>query len=352
MSDNFGHHLVRNRQRLTPENSQRSVNKLALNFDELNDQVIILRQVDICADAPSAPFLDWSKCEKAEIAVQIKNIEGLSEGSVTIKASTLQKIHPALLPRQLEAEFLFPISLKAVVLQLQAHLRHNCEEGLKPAGPDFDTSIAQVAREDEGFFKLARMDGPKEISADESTQTKPQTKERLLTPADRPTFPMARMKSARHEIDLRKIESDGPNICAILKNPPRRAGLEQLQEIFLTEEQLDVGQVADLLAAFPKVLSAMVMLGDGTVLGGRIPDAYHLETALVAPALMRTVQEFNRKLRSDEISAFTLLGDRPVTFFAEGNVCVLIAHEGRGLLPGVRQRIGAVARALDAFCAK
>ncbi len=351
MSDNFGNHLVRNRQGLAPENSQKSVNKLALNFDELNDQVIILCQVDICADAPSAPFLDWSKCEKAEIAVQIKNIEGLSEGSVAIKASTLQRIHPVLLPGRLEAEFLFPISLKAVVLQLQAHLRHNCEEEPKAVGPDFDTSIAQVAREDEGFFKLARMIGPKESSTDESTQTKPQTKEQLLTPADRPTFPMARMKSARHESDLQTERSE-PKSGAILQNSPRRAGLEQLQEIFLTEEQLDASQVADLLAALPKVLSAMVMLGDGTVLGGRIPDAYDVETALVAPALMRAVQEFNRKLRPEEISAFTLLGDRPVTFFTEGNVYVLIAHEGRGLLPGVRQRIGAVARALDALCAK
>ena len=32
-----------------------------------------------------------------------------------------------------------------------------------------------------------------------------------------------------------------------------------------------------------KVNSAFVMLGDGTVLGGTLPDGYHLETALLAP---------------------------------------------------------------------
>jgi hypothetical protein len=116
----------------------------------------------------------------------------------------------------------------------------------------------------------------------------------------------------------------------------------------MTEDQLDSAQVANLVAAFPKVSSAMVMLADGTVLGGNVPDGYHLETALRAPLIMRSVQEFNRQLRSQETSAFTLLGDIPVTLFVEGNVYILISHQGRGLLPGVRERIGEVARALDA----
>jgi hypothetical protein len=103
------------------------------------------------------------------------------------------------------------------------------------------------------------------------------------------------------------------------------------------------------LAAFPKVNSAMVMLGDGTLLGGNIPDGYDLETALRdTPVIMRSVQGFNRGLRSHETSAFTLLGDPPVTLFGEGKVYILISHEGRGLLPGVRERMREVARALDA----
>jgi hypothetical protein len=65
---------------------------------------------------------------------------------------------------------------------------------------------------------------------------------------------------------------------------------------------------------------------------------------------MQSIREFNRNLRSTETSAFTLLGDRPVTLFSEGNVYILISHEGRGLLPGMRERIGEIARALDAVC--
>jgi hypothetical protein len=116
----------------------------------------------------------------------------------------------------------------------------------------------------------------------------------------------------------------------------------------MMDDLLDAPQVANLVAAFPKVKSALVMRDDGTVLGGNVPDGYHLETALLAPVIMRSVQEFNRRLRSVEMSAFTLLGGVPVTLFAEGSICILISHEGRGLVPGVRERIGEVARALDA----
>jgi len=35
--------------------------------------------------------------------------------------------------------------------------------------------------------------------------------------------------------------------------------------------------------------------------------------------------------------------------FLEHKVCILIAHEGRGLLPGMRERISDIAKALDAM---
>jgi hypothetical protein len=93
------------------------------------------------------------------------------------------------------------------------------------------------------------------------------------------------------------------------------------------------------------------MFGDGTLLGGDLPEGYHLDSALFAPVLMRTVQEYSRRLKSSESSAFTIFGDPPVSVFAEGKVCILIAHERRGLLPGMLERIGETAKALDAMYA-
>jgi hypothetical protein len=65
---------------------------------------------------------------------------------------------------------------------------------------------------------------------------------------------------------------------------------------------------------------------------------------------MRNVQEFGRGLRFGELTAFTLLAERPISLFVEGNIHILVCHEGRGLVPGMRKRIGKIATALDAIC--
>jgi hypothetical protein len=365
MSLEFGHRLFRSRRGSGFVPSPGSADDLGHPLGELNERVIILCKEDIRSDLPEAPLLDWSAAEKGEIAVQLKDTEGLGDGSVTIKASTLQRLHPALLPIQLEAEYLFPISLKTVVLQVQPHLGQSFEERPEQSGADFDTPIAQVAREDEGFFKLAKIAEPRATPIDQMAAVRQTTQGPILTPADRPSSAGCRKKTPAEtnhlrasprspesgwpEIEVNRLEGALPNIEPIAQNPRRRIGLERLREIFMTEDQLDPPQVASLVAAFPKVKSALVMLADGTVLGGGVPDGYCLEIALQAPLTMRSVQEFNRKLRSQETSAFTLLGDLPVTLFVEGNVHILISHQGRGLLPGVRERIGEVARALDAL---
>ena len=80
-----------------------------------------------------------------------------------------------------------------------------------------------------------------------------------------------------------------------------------------------------------------------------MPEKYRPGAALPAAALMRAVREFGTALSSAEVSAFTLLADLPISIFLEGRVCLLVVHEGRGLLPGMRERFTDVAKALDAL---
>ena len=283
MARKFGNHLFRNRQSLASEHARISTSDLPETVAALDEQVIVLGKEDIRADAPSAPLLDWSTFEKG-IAVQLKDTEGLDVGSVIIKASTLQRIHPALVPDPLESDYLFPISLKTVVLQVQAHLRHGSEERTNPVGPDFDTPIAQVAREDEGFFKLAKTTEAMVPPIDETVQAEPKIPEPVLTPADRPTSPLRKkftpeikdsrpslysstpIPSSRHpeffETEVQPAGRIGPQMDTLAENSLRRIGAERLREIFMTEDHLDTRQVAQLLAAFPNVNSVMVMLGD------------------------------------------------------------------------------------------
>jgi len=370
MPPKFENHLFVNLKGQAPEQSRNPPGDFPQVLDELNEQMIVLRREDIRSDDPGAPELDWSKVDQEEIALQLKDTQGILDGRVTVKASTLQRIHPELLPIQLNADYLFPVSLRTVVLQVQANLKQYLVEVVKPIGPDFDTPIAQVAREDEGFFKLEQLAQPPLAPAEERAETKRTAEEPTLTPADRPALPFIRNKPGAEGSKSKPAIAPGP-VCApirseyleakgtpvekvglsarvIAQKPLCRMGLERLQELFITEELLDGCQVAKLLAALPKVKGALIMLGDGTLVGGELPEGCHLDSALLAPVIMRTVQEFGRRLNSSESSAFTIFGDPPISVFAEGNVCILIAHERRGLLPGMLERIGETASALDA----
>jgi hypothetical protein len=373
MPPKFGNYLSNNLKGQVPEQSRNSSGDPAHVFGELNEQKIVLRREDICADGPEAPELDWSKVDQGKIAVQLKDTQGILDGRVTVKASTLQRIHPTLLPVQLDADYLFLVSLKTVVLQLQANLQENLGPVMKPIGPDFDTPIAQVAREDEGFFELEKLAQLPLAPIEERSETKRVAAKPTLTPADRPSFPLVRNKppaedtksgptiahgplsapvrSGNAEAKGTPVEKIGLDVTGIAQKPLRRSGLERLQEIFMTEDLLDANQVAKLVGALPKVKGALIMLADGTFMGGELPEGYHLDTALLVPIIMRTVQEFSRRLKSSESSAFTIFGDQTVSVFAEGSVCILIAHERRGLLPGMLERIGDTARALGALYA-
>jgi len=258
MSLESGNSLFRNRKVPASELSLGSAGGVGQSFEELKERVIILCKEDILAGAPARPLLNWSAIEGGEIAVQLKDTEGLTEGRVTIKASSLQRIHPALLPMQLEAEYLFPVSLKTVVLQLQSHLRQSSEEKPEQVGADFDTPIAQVAREDEGFFKLAKVAEAQITPIDETAQPKRKIAGPVLTPADRPSPPMFYQKLSPHTLtgtpspsdpvgspsfrlassgtESRQAERAAPTIEAVAQSSLRRTGLERLQEIFMMDD--------------------------------------------------------------------------------------------------------------------
>jgi hypothetical protein len=411
MSPKFGSYLFRNLKGQTPETNPAGDSLGA--FGAFEEQPILLRQEDIRADDPKGPPLDWSHVENGQIVVQLKETQGIADGLVTVRASTLRRICPLLIPHPFEEDYLYPVSLKTVVLQIQAHLQRKLADVPKPGGPDFDTPIAQVAREDEGFFKLEKVARQPSLP-DEKPQANQASTEPLLTPADRPSFPLIREKPRLVQTDsgappveialphpsrqasgstpttpskpgpfddlpkvggeilrvkrpevtadppvieerkgtAQEVEIFGPARRSVMgeapaQKPPRKAGLERLQEIFMTEDLLDAREVAALIAHFPKVSGALIFLGDGTLMGGELPKTFRADATLLAPTVLRSVQEFGWRLKSQKPSAVTVFLDHPVSLISAGNVCILVSHEGRGLLPGMRERICEVAKALD-----
>jgi hypothetical protein len=407
MPPKFGNYLFRNLKGHTPSSQETKTQSEALGA--LEEQEIILGKEDIEPDDISSSILDWSKVEGEKIVLRLKDTNGLMNGRVSVEAATLQRICPSLFSAPPASGQVLKLSLKSVVLQIQAHLNKTTQESPKAVGPDFDTPIAQVAREDEGFFKLEQSAKAASEPAKESGQDKHEIVGPMLTPADRPAFPLIREKPRTEErpsepaalevglpspatgkpkkfdpfADLPKVgprrNADGadiagnearigkfeaaevdrpmqagvpaPRYAETFLKPLRRIGLESLQEIFLTEDLLDAREVAKLLARFPKVTGVLIMLNDGSLAGGELPRGYNRQEALAAPALLRAAKEFNDRMRGADTSAITIFADQPLSIFGEGNVCIVIAHEGRGLLPGMRERISEVASALNALYA-
>lgn len=401
MAPKFGNYLFRN-LKTGLESPEKASGDPSGNVP-VEEHEITLRPLDFTSEIGAA--LNWSGHEPKEIRVKLKQTDGLMDGRVTISAKVLRDLCPGLVPDQLKEDAVFPLSLRSVVLQLQSVIRSANEGSNLTGAPDFDTPIAQVAREDEGFFKLEEhspgSESAPQLSAG-SAHTEfgaelPVIREKTLTRENPPPMqplqvvaPVPSQESQpgggrgaqkvlrenrfadlpkpklepQTEVNEREVApgrapvSGPPPVADSLKligqetrspKPQRRRGLELLQELFLTDDFLDAGQVAQLLRAYPKVRGALIMLDDGTLLGGELPEKYRVSAALPAAALMRTVREFGATLSSAEVNAFTMLADSPISIFLEGRVCMLVVHEGRGLLPGMRERFTDVARALDAL---
>jgi hypothetical protein len=389
MPPKFGNYLFRNLKGQTGEPDPMADSPTLEETAELSEQTILLRPDDF---VDSDADLHWSTLNPQEIRIQFRDTKGLMEGRVVISAGVVRQSYPSLVSSSVKDDRFFLISLKTVVLQLQNCLHGEKSEARTTPSVDFDTPIAQVAREDEGFLKLeraAQQDPPRSPTSNpeisfplirekpQSTPPNPPAVQVMppSTPVAAPAPAEARLdpfkdlpkigvrrEEPKSELRPREpvetgygdarsdVSRDVAEWLSPSSNKPlRRLALERLQEIFLTDDYLDARQVAKLLRAFPKVKGALILLEDGTVVGGDLPEDFHLESAFSAPGLLRAGREFMQALNRSTALAITLLADVPVSIFLERKVCILIAHEGRGLLPGMRERISEIAKALDAM---
>jgi hypothetical protein len=414
MAPKFGNYLFRNLKGQSPDQPVQSAEKQSEALGSLEEQPIQLQAEDLDQTGQGAPSLDWSRIGGGRIHVQLKDTAGILEGRVTVRASVLRGICPALFTESAEKEYLYPVSLKTVVLQIQEHLKRYQRATTKQTDIDFDTPIAQVAREDEGFFRL-------EESVRLPTEAKPGKVQLaptspILTPADRPTFPLIRERAlpmeehaeprteaAPLEVSVRPPKSPQPEsppaqeptfdpfrdlpkvgpeaakdrvrnedrsdlpehqLPSVVQpreklkpaafGPPmeafsmplRRIGLERLQEIFLTEDLLDAGEVAKRIGALPKVKGVLILFQDKTIIGGALPAGYDAGGAHAVQNVIQSIRAFASQLNSQEVSGITILGGTPISLFAHKSISLVLVHEGRGLLPGMRERMSDAVRAL------
>ena len=128
----------------------------------------------------------------------------------------------------------------------------------------------------------------------------------------------------------------------------RREGHQALQEIFLTDEQLDGSKVADLVLQLPRVTGVVIMLSDGAVLGGGLSGGITESLLGLAPRFVQDLARFTESMHGGPTRFVTLAGSGCLlSLTIGGQVLVLVGHEGKNLPPGLRDRLLATAHALN-----
>jgi hypothetical protein len=128
----------------------------------------------------------------------------------------------------------------------------------------------------------------------------------------------------------------------------RREGHEALQELYLTDEQLDGSKIADLVLQLPRVAGVVIMLADGAVLGGGLSGGLNESILSLAPGFVQDLARFTESMRGGPSRFVTLAGNAcQISLTIGGEVLILVAHDGKNLPPGLRERLVATAHALN-----
>jgi hypothetical protein len=118
-------------------------------------------------------------------------------------------------------------------------------------------------------------------------------------------------------------------------------GQDNLQALFMTDEALDLQKISRLAAELPGVQACVIATRETAVTGGLLPEGFDV-TALLG--LAPRVGEAAGRLPIGALKHFTLYGERySVSFFERSGLCLCAVHRARSFVPGVREKLVALA---------
>jgi hypothetical protein len=137
-----------------------------------------------------------------------------------------------------------------------------------------------------------------------------------------------------------------PLAAPMIEYPIDRIEQAPLQAIFMTEDALDLPRISELSATLPGVSGCLILAGESLAQGGERPAGLNAKTLRdLSDRLTAAAESVSDKLQADR--TFTLYGgNRALSLFARQQLCLCVVHGNRGFLPGVRERLTAVADTL------
>jgi hypothetical protein len=342
-------------------------------------------------DGTAPVCLDWNSVG-GTIRVKAEKVLGILEGRTRIKATVLQDLYPGLFVKAPNPGTEFSIPLQAVVMQLQ-DLFTSLSSDVSVL-EDFSTPFGELAREDEAKLKdrhderpeIGKATAPKLFMLQPGVPADLKRRDESME-RERPTLASARESNEENsrgrgingidetrrdpEIKAPRAEwappfaeklvsaSDAQNQLpasstissgarGIMNDHIRREGNEFLQELYLTDEPLDGSKVAQLILLLPRVTGVVIMLSDGAALGGGICGEISEALLSLTPAFVKHLMDFSKGIKGGSVK-FVTFSDHAcqLSLTMCGDVVILVQHQGKNLLPGLRERLVATADALN-----
>ena len=114
-----------------------------------------------------------------------------------------------------------------------------------------------------------------------------------------------------------------------------------LQAIFMTEEFLSLDRVVELCGGLPGIRSCVLAHGAAVLASHNVPESLDL-VSLSAHALemLAAIRQSAARMGVGAVPAVTIHSEKgPITFFPQPELCLLVLHQDRGFVPGVREKL-------------
>ena len=152
----------------------------------------------------------------------------------------------------------------------------------------------------------------------------------------------------------KSTEASGPTRIAKaepakVKSAPVARSMPPETSVAVAKPRFDAREALAKASALAGVGSCSIIFADGLTIAGNIPDEMHIDgLSAVAPTLLKKLEKHMLETQLGALTCLTVHGEKsPVTFFASGNICLTVVHDGSELGQPTRRELATITQELS-----
>jgi predicted regulator of Ras-like GTPase activity (Roadblock/LC7/MglB family) len=155
----------------------------------------------------------------------------------------------------------------------------------------------------------------------------------------------------REEVQLPEPELAAPGTPLAVENRPDQLAVSSqgdfnaLRQLLLTDEELSISRVIDLLSGLPGIQRGLLTTIDGQTIAGDLGESrLNRAAGFLLPKLFSTTERTLNEISFQALETLVLhFPNEQLACFAKDSVCLTVLHLPRALRPGVRETLVKIA---------